>query len=137
MEVKTSKIKWLYGLSIFQLILSMIFIAALIYIAIKIPNDAFWQGFIEALDPAFYELNEAERFELAGMYSVGPFLFAFTSIFVILAIRNRTKRSYYIALFFLIISALSGLPSLTMPPVIVVMLIMFGLPQVKHYLKPY
>ncbi len=133
---KAKSIKWLYGLAIFQLILSMLFIFILIYIAAEIPADAFWQGFINALDSNFYELNKAERFELAGMYSAGPFLFAFTSIFVILSVRNRTKRSYYLALFFLIFSTLTGIASLTMPPVIVIMLILMGVPEVKHYLKP-
>jgi len=135
MENKSSKIKWLYGLAIFQLVASMLFIAILIYLAINIPEDELWKGFINTFSTDFYELSKAERFEMAGMLAVGPFLFAFTSIFVILAVRNRTTRSYYIALIFLIISALSGVLSLTMPPIIVIMLIMFGIPEVKHYLK--
>ena len=133
---KSRSIKWLYGLAIFQLTLSMLFIFILIYIAAEIPADDFWQGFINALDANFYNLNKAERFELAGMYSAGPFLFSFASIFVILSVRNRTKRSYYLALFFLIFSTLTGIASLTMPPVIVIMLILMGVPEVKHYLKP-
>ena len=134
---KTDYIKWLYGLAIFQLLLSMMFIFILIYIASEIPSDQFWKGFIEALDNKFYEIDRADRFQLAGMYSFGPFLFAFTSIFVILSVRNRTKLNYYLALFFLIFSSLTGIASLTMPPVIVIMLILFGIPKVKNYLKPF
>ena len=133
---KPRSTKWLYGLAIFQLIASILFIGVLIYIAAEIPQEEFWQGFIAALDGSFYELNKSERFELAGMYSVTPFLFAFASIFVILSVRNRTKRSYNLALVFLIISVLIGVPSLSMPPLIVIMLIMFaGSQNAKKYLK--
>ena len=65
-ENKANKISWLYGLAIFQLTVSLIFIATLIYIASELPTEEFWEGFLGPPWDVENLLRRAEHFRWYG-----------------------------------------------------------------------